>query len=103
MISVTRSYTVMLLFFVLMSKMREMCSQFSRAKGYVKLYALMVFNHFYDTPVNHYLSLMGFKWGINGYLSGNYYNRRFIFPVFIFSQQGCIKNIKFKGLDKKNL
>ncbi len=56
MISVTSDHTVMLYFFVLMSAMREMCSQFSRAKGYVKLYAFDgFFNYFYDMPVNHYL------------------------------------------------
>ena len=100
MISVTSDHTVMLYFFVLMSAMREMCSQFSRAKGYVKLYAFDGFLTTFMTCLLTIIFLMGFKWGINGYLSAIIITDA-LSSLFLFFSARLYKNIKFKGLDKR--
>ena len=43
---------------------------------------------------------MGFKWGINGYLSAIIITDALSSPVFIFLSK-AVQNIKFKGLDKR--
>ena len=100
MISVTSDHTVMLYFFVLMSAMREMCSQFSRAKGYVKLYAFDGFLTTFMTCLLTIIFLMGFKWGTNGYLSAIIITDA-LSSLFLFFSARLYKNIKFKGLDKR--
>jgi len=100
MISYTSDYTVMLYFFILMSALREMCSQFSRVKGYVKLYA---FDGFLTTFMNCLLTIIfltGFHWGINGYLSA-IITTDALSTLFLFFSARLFRNIHFRGLNKK--
>ena len=60
--------TMMIYVFVLMSSMRSLCSQFVRAKGYVKLYALDGILSTATTIFFNVLYLVVLKWGINGYI-----------------------------------
>lgn len=60
--------TMMIYIFVLMSSMRSLCSQFVRAKGYVKLYALDGILSTATTIFFNVLYLVVLKWGINGYM-----------------------------------
>ncbi|MFR1215251.1 MAG: lipopolysaccharide biosynthesis protein [Acutalibacteraceae bacterium] len=100
MISYTSDHTVMLYFFVLMSSARELCSQFSRAKGYVKLFA---FDGFLSTLMTCLLTitfLLGFKWGINGYLSAIIVSDA-LSTMFLFFSARLYQNIKFRSLNKR--
>ena len=60
--------TMMIYVFVLMSSMRSLCSQFVRAKGYVKLYALDGILSTATTIFFNVLYLVVLKWGIDGYM-----------------------------------
>ncbi len=60
--------TFMIYVFVLMSSMRSLCSQFVRAKGYVKLYAIDGILSTATTIFFNVLYLVVLKWGINGYM-----------------------------------
>ena len=60
--------TLLIYIFVLMSSLRSLCSQFVRAKGYVKLYALDGLLSTATTIFFNVLYLVVLKWGINGYI-----------------------------------
>lgn len=67
-VTVLQGYTGYLYLFVLASALHGLCSQFARAIGYVRFYAIDgVFSTFLTIVLN-ILFLAVFKWGINGYI-----------------------------------
>lgn len=70
-------------------------ANFSRAKGYVKLYAFDGFLTTFMTCLLTIIFLMGFKWGINGYLSAIIITDA-LSALFLFFQQDCIKILNLR-------
>lgn len=66
-------------------------ANFSRAKGYVKLYAFDGFLTTFMTCLLTIIFLMGFKWGINGYLSAIIITDALSSLVFIFLSKAVQK------------
>ena len=62
------SYTMLIYAYVLAGCLKSVVSQFVRAIGYVKLYALDGILSTFTTVVFNILLLVVFKWGINGYV-----------------------------------
>ena len=61
-------YTVLIYAFVLMSSLRSLCSQFVRARGQVRLYAVDGIVSTLTTILFNVLFLVALDWGIFGYV-----------------------------------
>ncbi len=67
-VSVLRGYTIYLLLFVLGSALHGLCSQFARAIGYIRFYAVDGIFATLLTIVLNVVFLAGFGWGVEGYI-----------------------------------
>lgn len=90
--------TMMIYVFVLMSSMRSLCSQFVRAKGYVKLYALDGILSTATTIFFNVLYLVVFKWGINGYMLAMI-SADTLSTLFLFYVAKLGRYLRFRGLN----
>lgn len=61
-------YIILIVVFVLVSSMRQLCQQFVRGSGYVKLYAVDGIIATATTLLFTILFLGPFKWGVTGYI-----------------------------------
>ncbi len=100
LLSYTADHTLLLYCFVFMSSARELCSQFARAKGYVKLFAFDGFLSTLMTCVLTIVFLLGFHWGIHGYLSAIIASDA-LSALFLFFSARLFQNLRFKGLHKQ--
>lgn len=86
-------YVVLIYLFVMMSALRGLCSQFVRAKGYVRLYA---FDGILSTVTNitfNILFLAVFKMGITGYVLATVCSD-FLSAVFLFLRARLFRFVK---------
>ena len=90
--------TMMIYVFVLMSSMRSLCSQFVRAKGYVKLYALDGILSTATTIFFNVLYLVVLKWGINGYMLAMI-SADTLSTLFLFYVAKLGRYLRFRGLN----
>lgn len=67
-VSVLRGYTLYLLLFVLASALHGLCSQFARAIGYIRFYAIDGIFATLLTVVLNIAFLAGLDWGVEGYI-----------------------------------
>lgn len=92
-------YLTLVYVFVMMSSLRALCSQFVRAKGYVKLYA---FDGILSTATNvtfNILFLAVFEMGITGYILATVCSD-FLSAIFLFLKARLFRFVKFKKVDK---
>ena len=92
------NYTLILYLSVLMSSLRQLCNQFVRAKGYIKLYAFDGFFATVTTCLLTILFLLVFKLGITGYMLAIIVTD-FLSSTGLFIIASLYKHIKFKGLN----
>ncbi len=90
--------TMMIYVFVLMSSMRSLCSQFVRAKGYVKLYAIDGLLSTATTIFFNVLYLVVLKWGINGYMLAMI-SADTLSTLFLFYVAGLRRYLHIRGLN----
>ena len=86
--------------FVLMSSLRSLCSQFVRAKGYVKLYALDGLLSTATTIFFNVLYLVVLKWGINGYILAMV-SADTLSTIFLFYIAGLRRYLHLRGLNRR--
>ena len=93
-----QNYTALLYAYVIMSILRNLCSQFVRAKQYIRLYAV-------DGVLNTCLYLFfiilfiaGFHWGIYGYVLATA-ARIFVRRSFSLPSRGCIGIFGSRGFN----
>lgn len=67
-VSVLHGYVGYIVMFVLASALHGLCSQFARAVGYVKFYAVDGIFATFLTVVLNIVFLAGFGWGVEGYI-----------------------------------
>lgn len=92
--------TLLIYIFVLMSSMRSLCSQFVRAKGYVKLYALDGLLSTATTIFFNVLYLVVLKWGINGYILAMV-SADTLSTIFLFYIAGLRRYLHLRGLNRR--
>ena len=90
--------TFLIYIFVLMSSLRSLCSQFVRAKGYVKLYALDGILSTATTIFFNVLYLVVLKWGINGYMLAMI-SADTLSSIFLFYLAGLRHYLHFRRLN----
>ena len=90
--------TFLIYVFVLMSSLRSLCSQFVRAKGYVKLYALDGILSTATTIFFNVLYLVVLKWGINGYMLAMI-SADTLSSIFLFYLAGLRHYLRFRHLN----
>lgn len=92
-------YLVLVYVFVMMSSFRALCSQFVRAKGYVKLYAL---DGILSTATNiafNIIFLAGLKLGITGYVLATVCSDC-LSAIFLFLRARLFRFVKWRNVDK---
>ena len=99
MIPYLNENTVLIYVFVLMSSLRSLCSQFVRAKGYVKLYAVDGILSTATTIFFNVLYLVVLDLGIHGYILAMV-SADFLSSLFLFFAANLKKYIRLKDLDK---
>lgn len=92
--------TLLIYIFVLMSSMRSLCSQFVRAKGYVKLYALDGLLSTATTIFFNVLYLVALDWGINGYILAMI-SADTLSTLFLFYIAGLWHYLHIRSLNRK--
>lgn len=93
-------HLILVYLFVMMSAMRGLCSQFVRAKGYVRLYA---FDGILSTATNitfNILFLAAFKWGITGYILATVCSDA-LSAIFLFFRARLFRFVKFRKINKE--
>lgn len=91
--------TVLIYLFVLMSILRTLCSQFVRAKEYVRLYAFDGLLSTFTTIVFNVLLLVVFKLGITGYVLAIVLSD-FLSTVFLFTSAKLKRYVHVKFINK---
>ncbi|MBC8545441.1 polysaccharide biosynthesis C-terminal domain-containing protein [Clostridiaceae bacterium NSJ-31] len=97
MIPSIAGHTVLVYVFVLMSCTRSLCSQFVRAKGYVRLYAFDGVLSTIATILFNVLYLVVFRWGINGYIMA-IFSADLLSSIFLFFTAKLYRYIRFRGI-----
>lgn len=92
-------YTALIYFYVLMSSLRSICSQFVRSKNLVRLYAFDGVLSTITTISFTVLFLVGFKLGVNGYILAIILSD-FLSSVFLFTAVKLRRYINFNFKDK---
>ncbi len=100
MVRYISDYTALIYIFVFMSSLRSLCSQFVRAKQYVKLYAMDGVFSTVMVIVFNVLFLVVFRLGIVGYVMAIVVSD-FISSLFLFFVAGLWRYIKIKNISKK--
>jgi len=93
------SHTVLIYIFVLMSCLRTLCSQFVRAKEYVKLYAIDGVISTITIIVFNVLFLIVFKLGITGYVLAIVISDM-LSTIFLFFVAKLYRYVRIKGINK---
>lgn len=91
-------YLWLLIIYVFTSCLRSICSNFVRSKGATKLYA---FDGFLSTLTNclfTILFLIGFHWGISGYLASIIFSDT-LSILFLFFAGDLLRNIRIRGMN----
>jgi O-antigen/teichoic acid export membrane protein len=91
--------TALIYLFVLMSILRTLCSQFVRAKEYVRLYAFDGLLSTFTTIVFNVLLLVVFKLGITGYVLAIVLSD-FLSTVFLFTSAKLKRYVHIKYINK---
>lgn len=97
-IPIISEYSLLIYLYVLTSCLRSLCSQFVRAKEYVKLYAFDGVLSTIMVILFNILFLVVFKLGITGYVLATILSDLFS-SVFLFTIASLGKYIRFRGLD----
>lgn len=90
---------VLIYLFLLMSNLRSLCSQFTRARGFVRLYAIDGIISTATTVIFNVLYLLVFKWGITGYILA-IVSADFLSVLFLFASARLHQYINFSKLDR---
>lgn len=93
-------YIGLVYIYVFMSSFRSLCSQFVRAKQFVKLYALDGVLSTITVIVFNILFLVVFRFGIIGYVLAIVMSD-FLSSVFLFVVAGLWQYVNIRGFDKK--
>ena len=99
-VSVLRGYTVYLYLFVLASALHGLCSQFARAIGYIRFYAINGIFATALTIVLNILFLAVFKWGVKGYIWSTIITD-FTCAVLVFLLTRLHRFVRFKKVTKE--
>lgn len=90
-------YTMLICVFVLMSSLRSLCSQFTRAKGYIRLVA---FDGILSTAMTIFFNVLYLVWlklGISGYILAMV-TADFLSACFLFFSARLHRYLKWKGI-----
>lgn len=93
------AYTVLIYVFIFFSSIRQLSSQFVRARGYVKLYTIDGCISTVTTCLFTALYLAVFRWGINGYIAA-IITADVLSTIFLFVMADLKKYFKPKGLNR---
>lgn len=93
------THTVLIYLFVLMACLRSLCSQFTRARGLVRLYAFDGVLSTITTIVFNVLFLVVFQWGINGYVMA-IFCADFLSVLFLFFSARLYRFIRIRGINR---
>ena len=99
-ISVISGHALLVYVFIFMSSLRSLCSQFVRAKGYVRLYALDGILSTTTTILFNVLFLVVFHLGITGYVLATVCSDA-LSSVFLFIAASLWKYVKFQRINKR--
>lgn len=99
-VSVLKGYTGYLYLFVLASALHGLCSQFARAIGYVRFYAINGVFSTVLTIVLNILFLAVFKWGVKGYIWSTIITD-FTCAVLIFFLTRLHRFVRFKKVTRE--
>lgn len=97
-VDVISGHTGLIYAFVLMSSLRSLCSQFTRARGLVRLYAFDGILSTVTTILFNVLFLVAFGWGISGYVLAMVCSD-FISVAFLFFTGRLSKYIRIGGME----
>lgn len=95
-------HTWLILLFVLMSSLRSLCSQFTRARGMVRLYAIDGLVSTAATILFNLLYLLGLRWGILGYMLA-IVSADCLSVVFLTGTGRLWRFLKWKGLPSRTV
>ena len=98
-ISYFTGHTALIYIFVLMSCLRTLCSQFVRAKEYVRLYALDGVISTVTIIIFNVLFLVIFKWGITGYILA-IVTSDFLSTIFLFFSANLKRYVHIKNINR---
>ena len=99
MLGFVGNYLALLMLYILMSCFRQVCSQFTRAKGATKLFALDGMISTATTCLFTVIFLLGFHWNIAGALLAVICSD-FLSILFLFWAASLYRYIRFKGINK---
>ena len=99
MLGFVGNYLALLMLYILMSCFRQVCSQFTRAKGATKLFALDGMISTATTCLFTVIFLLGFHWNIAGALLAVICSD-FLSILFLFWAASLYKYIRIKGINK---
>ena len=99
-ISIISGNTFLVYLFVLTSSLRSICSNFVRARGYVRLYALDGILSTITTILFNVLFLVVFHFGVIGYVMATVCSD-LLSAIFLFLVAGLRKYFHIRGIDKK--
>ncbi|MEG2875611.1 MAG: oligosaccharide flippase family protein [Hydrogenoanaerobacterium sp.] len=93
-----KDHTLLIYLFVLMACLRSLCSQFTRARGLVRLFAFDGVLSTITTIGFTVLYLVVFKWGIDGYVMA-IFCADFLSVIFLFISAKLYRFIKIRNLN----
>ncbi|MEG0839798.1 MAG: oligosaccharide flippase family protein [Hydrogenoanaerobacterium sp.] len=93
-----KDHTLLIYLFVLMACLRSLCSQFTRARGLVRLFAFDGVLSTITTIAFTVLYLVVFKWGIDGYVMA-IFCADFLSVIFLFISAKLYRFIKIRNLN----
>ncbi|MEG2038646.1 MAG: oligosaccharide flippase family protein [Oscillospiraceae bacterium] len=95
-------HTVLIYIYVLTSSLRGLCSQFTKSRGLVRLYAFDGVLSTITIIIFNLLFLLVFKLGIVGYILATILSD-FLSVVFLFASSGLHRFIHFKHIKKSTI
>lgn len=99
MLGFVGNYLALLMLYILMSCFRQVCSQFTRAKGATKLFALDGMISTATTCLFTVIFLLGFHWNIAGALLAVICSD-FLSILFLFWAASLYRYIRIRGINK---
>ena len=99
MLGFVGNYLALLMLYILMSCFRQVCSQFTRAKGATKLFALDGMISTATTCLFTVIFLLGFHWNIAGALLAVICSD-FLSILFLFWSASLYRYIRIRGINK---
>ena len=98
-IPIISNYTLLIYVFILTSSLNSICSQFVRARGFIKLYAISGILNTALMIISNLILLLCFNLGINGYVL-SIIIADFLTSMFLFWIAGLKKYLKFQRISK---